>query len=109
MSGFDRFAATFLDLDVAQRYAPEMLAGLVTTIVIGAAVAVLRSFGLRLVNTLMIQIVDILRALPPLVVILIIYFGLPNIGIVIPSAVVLWLSLSAILAAFSEEVFLAAI
>jgi polar amino acid transport system permease protein len=64
---------------------------------------------MRPVNFLLIQIVDILRALPPLVVVLIIYFGLPSVGVVIPSAVVLWLSLSAILAAFSEEVFWAGI
>jgi polar amino acid transport system permease protein len=120
VTGLERFAATFLDLDVAQRYAPQILAGLVTTIVIGLAVvvtglavglalAVLRACGLRVVNFVLIQIVDMLRALPPLVVILIIYFGLPGVGVVIPSAVVLWLSLSAILAAFSEEVFWAGI
>jgi polar amino acid transport system permease protein len=120
MSGLDRFVATFLDLEVALRYGPQILEGLVTTVGIGLAVvatglacglalAVLRAFGMRPVNFLLIQIVDILRALPPLVVVLIIYFGLPSVGVVIPSAVVLWLSLSAILAAFSEEVFWAGI
>ena len=49
------------------------------------------------------------RALPPLVLILIIYFGLPNVGIVLPSYAVLWLVLSAILAAFAEEIFWAGI
>jgi len=116
----DRFAATFLDLDVATRYAPQLLAGLLVTLAVGLAViatglgvglalAVLRAFAIRPVNFVMIQVVDIFRALPPLVIILIIYFGFPSIGIVIPSFVVLWLSLSAVLAAFSEEVFWAGI
>jgi polar amino acid transport system permease protein len=70
---------------------------------------VLRSLGNHLVNALIVQAVDILRSLPPLVIILVIYFGLPNVGIVLPSFVVLWLSLSAVLAAFAEEVFWAGI
>jgi len=120
MSGFQRFAATFLDTEVALKYAPQILEGLVTTIAIGVAVvvtglaaglalAVLRAFGLRPVNVLLIQLVDILRALPPLVIVLIIYFGLPSVGVVIPSAVVLWMSLAAVLAAFAEEVFWAGV
>ncbi len=49
------------------------------------------------------------RALPPLVLILLIYFGLPNIGINLPSFVVLWLVLAFVLAAFAEEIFWAGI
>jgi polar amino acid transport system permease protein len=120
MSGLERFAATFLDPDVALRYAPQIFSGLLVTIAIGIAVvitglvvglalAVLRAFGFRFVNFVLIQIVDILRALPPLVIVLLIYFGLPNVGIVIPSFIVLWMSLSAVLAAFSEEVIFAGI
>jgi polar amino acid transport system permease protein len=120
MSALQRFVATFLDPDVAARYAPQILYGLLVTFAIGLAVvvtglgvglllAVLRAFGFRVVNVVLIQIVDMLRALPPLVIILIIYFGLPNIGVVIPSALVLWMSLSAVLAAFAEEVYWAGI
>lgn len=120
MSGLERFAATFLDMDVAARYAPQILSGVLVTVAIGIAVvatglsvglllAVLRAFGVRSVNFILIQVVDILRALPPLVIILLIYFGLPSIGIVIPSFLVLWMSLSAVLAAFSEEVIWAGI
>lgn len=49
------------------------------------------------------------RVLPPLVVILIVYFGLPGAGILIPSFAVLWLVLSVVLAAFAEEIFWAGI
>jgi polar amino acid transport system permease protein len=120
VTALDRFAATFLDPDVAVHYAPQIFQGLVTTIAIGLAVvvtglasglglAVVRAFGLRWLNLMIVEVVDILRALPPLVIILIIYFGLPSLGIVIPSNIVLWASLSAVLAAFAEETFWAAI
>jgi polar amino acid transport system permease protein len=49
------------------------------------------------------------RALPPLVLILIIYFGLPNIGVNLSAFAVLWLVLSLVLAAFAEEALWAGI
>ena len=50
-----------------------------------------------------------LRALPPLVLILIFYFGLPNVGINMSGFLVLWLVLTLVLAAFAEEIFWAGI
>jgi polar amino acid transport system permease protein len=81
----------------------------VTGLVLGLALAILRSFEIRLVNALIVLVVDVFRALPPLVVILIVYFGLPGVGILIPSFAVLWLVLSVVLAAFAEEIFWAGI
>ncbi len=46
-----------------------------------------------------------MRALPPLVLVLLIYFGLPNIGITLSGFTVIWLVLSLTLAAFAEEIF----
>jgi polar amino acid transport system permease protein len=120
MPGWDRFLATFLNGDVALRYLPDILTGVAVTVLVGLAVvvtgilaglalAVLRSLGNRFANFAIVQVVDVLRSLPPLVIILVIYFGLPNVGIVLPSFVVLWVSLSAVLAAFAEEVFWAGI
>ncbi|MBM6596336.1 amino acid ABC transporter permease [Microvirga pudoricolor] len=120
MSDWDRFVSAFLNVNVAARYWPDILAGVAVTVLIGLAVvvtgilvglglAVLRSLGNRFANLLIVQAVDVLRSLPPLVIILVIYFGLPNVGIALPSFVVLWLSLSAVLAAFAEEVFWAGI
>ncbi len=116
----DRFLATFFDPNLVARYLPDLLLGVGVTIAIGLAVvatglliglllAILRSFEIRILNALIIGLVDMFRALPPLVIILLIYFGLPNIGIVLPNFLVLWLSLSAVLAAFSEELFWAGI
>jgi polar amino acid transport system permease protein len=120
MTSLDGFLKTFLDPNIAGRYLPDLLLGAVTTIGLGITVvatgiglglilASVRSFGWRGINWPLIVCVDICRALPPLVIILIVYFGLPNVGIVLPSSIVLWLSLSAVLAAFSEEVFWAGI
>ena len=119
-TALDRFADAFLNPVVIARYWPAILKGVVVTIEVAAAVivtglafglalAILRSCRIRPLNALIVVAVDILRALPPLVLILIVYFGLPNAGLTIPSFAVLWLVLSLVLAAFAEEIFWAGI
>jgi polar amino acid transport system permease protein len=114
------FVETFFKPDLISRYWPAILKGMMVTIEIavvvvitgialGLVLAVLRSFGLRLANSLIVVFVDVARALPPLVLVLIVYFGLPNVGISLPSFAVLWLVLSLVLAAFAEEIFWAGI
>jgi len=85
------------------------LAVVITGILLGLALAVLRSFRVRVLNALIVVFVDVFRALPPLVLILLVYFGLPNLGINLPSFLVLWLVLALVLAAFAEEIFWAGI
>ena len=115
-----KFADTFLNWEVMAQYAPKVLEGffvtlqlagavVVTGIAIGLALAVVRTFRFRVANFLIVVIVDVLRALPPLVLIIILYFALPTIGIKFSGFVATWLALSAILAAFSEEIFWAGI
>jgi polar amino acid transport system permease protein len=53
--------------------------------------------------------VDMLRALPPLVIIILFYFALPTVGIQMSAWVATWLALSLVLMAFSEEIFWAGI
>jgi polar amino acid transport system permease protein len=114
------FIDTFFKPELIARYLPDILSGMAVTVEIavlvvvagvafGLALALIRSLRLRLVNLLIVVFVDVARALPPLVLILIVYFGLPNVGIVLPSFVVLWLVLSLLLAAFAEEIFWAGI
>ena len=52
---------------------------------------------------------DVFRALPPLVLILLIFFGLPNVGVVLSAPIVLFLVLSLVLGAFAEEIVWAGI
>jgi polar amino acid transport system permease protein len=114
------FIDTFFKPELIARYLPDILSGMVVTmeiavlvvvagVALGLALALIRSLRLHLVNLLIVVFVDVARALPPLVLVLIVYFGLPNIGIVLPSYVVLWLVLSLLLAAFAEEIFWAGI
>jgi polar amino acid transport system permease protein len=120
MSNWERFIDTFFNAQVMARYLPDILYGTLVTIqlaalviasglVAGLALALLRSLGLRPVNLLIVFTVDLFRALPPLVIIVFIYFGLPTAGISPSSFVSTWLSLTLVLMAFSEEIFWAGI
>jgi polar amino acid transport system permease protein len=114
------FLETFFKPNLIAQYLPSILKGVVVTIeiavavvvcglLLGLALAFVRSFQIKPVNALIVVFVDMFRALPPLVIVLIVYFGLPNVGISIPSFAVLWLVLSLVLAAFAEEIFWAGI
>ena len=120
MEAWSRFLDTFFNLNVIERYFPAIMKGVVVTIEIAGAVvvtgtllglvlAIVRTFRMLPVNALIVIFVDAFRALPPLVLILLVYFGLPNIGLNLPSFAVLWLVLSLVLAAFAEEIFWAGI
>src|SRR6201990_930651 len=111
---------TFFKPNLIAQYLPSILKGVLTTIEIalavvitglalGLALAVIRAFQVKPLNALIVVFVDMFRALPPLVIVLIVYFGLPNVGIKIPSFAVLWLVLSLVLTAFAEEIFWAGI
>lgn len=76
---------------------------------LGLVLAVVRSYGLRPVNLLMVLFVDIFRAIPQLVIIVLAFFALPAFGIVIDPMPATVLALSLVLAAFAEEIFWAGI
>jgi polar amino acid transport system permease protein len=120
MGGLDGFAITFLNAKVMAEWLPKIASGFVLTVALaalivaaglalGLALAVLRAFGLRVVNWGIILLVDVFRALPPLVIIVLLYFGLPGMGISLSGFWATWLSLTLVLAAFSEEIFWAGI
>jgi polar amino acid transport system permease protein len=102
------------------RYLPDILYGTLVTIQLaalvivsglaaGLALALLRSLGFRPVNLLIVFTVDLFRALPPLVIIVFIYFGLPAVDLAPSGFVSTWLSLTLVLMAFAEEIFWAGI
>ncbi|HYX81107.1 MAG TPA: ABC transporter permease subunit, partial [Gemmatimonadales bacterium] len=120
MDAWSRFLDSFFNGELIRQYLPSIAKGTVTTIeiafaivatgiLLGLVLAVVRTFRVLSLNALIVVFVDILRALPPLVLVLLVYFGLPNIGISIPSFAVLWIVLSCVLAAFAEEIFWAGI
>ena len=120
MDARSRFLDTFFKWELMKRYLPAILDGMVVTIEIAAAVvitgillglvlAIVRTFRVLPLSALIVIFVDMLRALPPLVLVLLVYFGLPNVGLFVPSFAVLWIVLSFVLAAFAEEIFWAGI
>ena len=121
MSGnWDRFTDTFFNTKVMLKYLPDILSGVVVTIELalliivtgiaaGLALALLRSLAIRPLNWLIIFTVDLFRSLPPLVVIVLIYFGLPSAGFSPSAFVSTWMSLALVLMAFAEEIFWAGI
>lgn len=120
MSNWDRFVDAFFNARMMARYLPDIAHGMVVTIELaalvivsglaaGLALALLRSLGFRPVNWLIIFIVDLFRALPPLVIIVFIYFGLPAVELAPSGFVSTWLSLTFVLMAFSEEIYWAGI
>jgi polar amino acid transport system permease protein len=120
MSNWERFLDTFFNAQVMARYLPDILYGTLITIqlaalviasglVAGLALALLRSLGFRPVNLLIVFVVDLFRALPPLVIIVFIYFGLPSVELSPSGFVSTWLSLTLVLMAFAEEIFWAGI
>ncbi len=119
-SRWDLFLETFFREDLIREYSGVIGKGVlvtseiavlvvVTGIALGLLLAMLRSYRIRPVNALIVAFVDVLRALPPLVLILLVFFGLPSVGLTLSSFVVLWLVLSLVLAAFAEEIFWAGI
>ena len=120
MNGLDRFLDTFFNAEVLAKYAPSILDGVQVTILIslaivaagvsvGIALACIRAYHIRTLSLIIIIFADVLRSLPPLVVILLVYFGLPNVGLNLPGSLVLFVVLSLVLAAFSEEIVWAGI
>ena len=120
MTNWDRFLDSFFNARVAAEYLPKILEGFGLTIVLagciivsglaaGLGLAVVRSFAIRPLNWLIIFLVDLFRALPPLVLIALFYFGLPAAGLSLDGFTAAWLSLALVLMAFTEEIFWAGI
>jgi polar amino acid transport system permease protein len=120
VSRLEALGVSFFNVEVMARYAPAIAQGSVVTIqlallVIGTGVglglllAMARSLGLRPLSWAIVFAVDLLRALPPLVVLVLFYFALPHVGVRMSGFTATWASLSLVLAAFAEEIFWAGI
>lgn len=110
----------YFNLEVLQRYLPEMLQGFVLTVQIavlviligiplGLLLAVVRTWQIKPLNWLIIFLVDLFRTLPLLVVVILGYFALPAAGIILSPYWSTVAALSVVLASFCEEIFWAGI
>jgi polar amino acid transport system permease protein len=127
VTDLERFLDTFFNPKVAAESLPLVIEGFFVTI--GVAVAVIvagLAFGLalalvralaharggilaRVAGVAIVVHADVFRALPPLVVIILFYFGLPAAGLPMTAFFATWLSLTLVLSAFAEEIFWAGI
>ena len=116
----DTFLDNFFRVDVLIEYLPALIAGFWVTVGLGALVVVTGlSFGIVLafvraqrvkaVSFFIVIFVDVFRAIPPLVMMVLFYFALPLVGIEFSGFVSAWLCLAFVLAAFAEEIFWAGI
>lgn len=108
------FLNAFFNFEVATRYLPEIAKGFLITTLLGLAtilaglalgltLAVLRAMRFPALSLVIVAFADIFRALPPLVVIIILFFAFPYIDISMSSFMATWLALTLVLAAFAEE------
>lgn len=116
----NRFLDTFFNWTVMGQYLPAIIEGFFLTVALailvvaaglsaGLVLALIRSLRIKLINFFIVVFVDVMRAVPPLVIIIVLYFALPTIGIKLTGFVSTWLALAAVLAAFAEEIFWAGI
>jgi polar amino acid transport system permease protein len=116
----ERLIETFFNGEVMMRALPMLGLGLVNTFylavaasiigtVVGLLVCVARLYGPKWLRILAVGFIDIFRALPILVVLMVIYYAGPFVGIRLDSFTSATTALSIVLAAFSAEVFRAGI
>lgn len=110
----------FFNLDVLRRAFPMLLQGLGMTLVLGFStillgtvlglgIALVRLFAVRPLQLLAILYTDLMRAMPVLVVLILIYYALPFAGIVLSSFTAALIALSLVLGAYTAEVMRAGI
>ena len=111
---------TFFNGAVMRQYLPKVIEGMGVTVLLalavvatglllGAALALLRTLRVKPLNALIVVFADVFRAVPALVILIIIYFALPTVGVRLSGFVSAWLGLSLVLAAFAEEIVWAGI
>ncbi|OZI43080.1 amino acid ABC transporter permease [Bordetella genomosp. 4] len=108
------FFFTFFNVDIAVQYLPALAVGAAVTLgtglavvltgtILGVALAILRALECRVLTLAIVAFADVLRSLPPLVILIVMYFGLPEVGLPLSALFVTWFALSLVLAAYAEE------
>lgn len=112
----DDFIAAFFNLDSMRTVAPMLWKGFQITLllavaivpaalVLGLVIAVLRDLKIPVLDKILVAYVDVLRALPPLVLIIYLYSGLPFMGVRLGEFGTVVIALVANGAAFFAEIF----
>lgn len=116
----DPLIQNFFNLEVLLKIYPLLLQGLWMTIKLclvvvpmgiigGLAVAVTYSFHVRWLNWLLIIYVDFFRSFPPLVLLILVFYGLPFIGVEVPNFVAVLIAFLLNTSSYFGEIFRAGI
>jgi cystine transport system permease protein len=116
----DQIVRYFFDFSLISAFWPDILRGFLITvqmsiltvvigIPLGLGLAILRLYGIRPLNWLIIFYIDFFRSIPQLVLIVLAYFALPYFGLVLEPITATVLALAIVLSAFAEEIFWAGI
>lgn len=116
----DQIVRYFFDFSLMSAFWPDILRGFLVTvqmsiltvligIPLGLGLAILRLYGVRPLNWLIIFYIDFFRSIPQLVLIVLAYFALPYFGLVLEPITATVLALAIVLSAFAEEIFWAGI
>jgi polar amino acid transport system permease protein len=76
-----------------------------TALLVGLGIAIARELGPRWLSAVLSLVVYVLRGVPMLVMLFIVFFGLPGVGIDVPPLLAMMLSLGLISGAYLSEVF----
>jgi polar amino acid transport system permease protein len=110
----------FFNVDIFWKALPLLLSGLLNTVLLGLTAIVFgtliglfvclgRLYAPKPIRLLAVLYIDLLRAMPVLVVLILIYYALPFVGIVFSSFTAAAIALSIVLGAYSAEVVRAGI
>lgn len=116
----DPLIQNFFNLEVMLKVYPLLLRGLWMTIKLclvvvplgvigGLVVAVTYSFHIRWLNWLLIIYVDFFRSFPPLVLLILVFYGLPFIGVEVPNFVAVLIAFLLNTSSYFGEIFRAGI
>jgi polar amino acid transport system permease protein len=116
----DQIVRYFFDFSLMSAYWPDILRGFFITIQmsvltvligipLGLVIAILRLYGFKPLNALIILYIDFFRSIPQLVLIVLAYFALPYFGLVLDPFTATVVALAIVLSAFCEEIFWAGI
>lgn len=114
------FIDNFLNLDSLRQVFPLLLQGLKLTILlavvavpvsilIGASIAIVYSFHQRVVNAFLVIYIDLFRSFPVVVLLALIYYGLPFFGVTLNSFTAVVLALALNNSGYYGEIFRAGI
>ena len=116
----ERLLENYFNLGVMGRALPDVWRGFQVTVLVslcviafglavGLALALLRCTPFRPLRWLVAAYVDVFRTLPQLVILIILYFALPYLGLSLSPFAATVLALGAVLSAFAADIFYATI